>query len=299
MAGFLGAGILGIALAVPGCRLPQPQPSSLEQLVVPSVTGRQAMMDSARMIYQSVAYHFEEEQAGPDGKWAPTGTAGDVNSYGYGSGVCVSNDDHESYFITAYHVVSPFEDEQIASHPFLPLRRRFVKTSETLGLVTAYRLHAGELVYETIPLEIAAHSDNDIALVRANQRVEARAIHRLGTASIGETIYGVGYRAFPESELPSLVLNERLLKSFDIGYVKSLGDPLDPSDDHIAYISMNTQAGNSGGPVFNARGDLIGIRAHAFMLPLAPVEDMINATAIRTFLDSSGYTRLLRARPRS
>ena len=57
---------------------------------------------------------------------------------------------------------------------------------------------------------------------------------------------------------------------------------------------MNTQQGNSGGPVFNQDFELVGLRAHVFVTQISNIEDMINANAIRQFLADAEYGRLIR-----
>lgn len=65
-------------------------------------------------------------------------------------------------------------------------------------------------------------------------------------ADLGEEIYTIGYPNFPRTDVV-----------YNVGYLSSLkgynGDTL------TSQIQMNANHGNSGGPIFNKRGEIIGV----------------------------------------
>ncbi|MBI4016861.1 MAG: trypsin-like peptidase domain-containing protein [Candidatus Aenigmarchaeota archaeon] len=261
------------------------------------------MLETSCMIMQTVQYEYVEETIGPDGRWVQNGQKGVMLFESYGSGVCLAQSAEGAYILTANHVVAPMEQTQTLPDLTGAMRRILTKISENTGIVISYSHDAEHnLIFETVPAEILASNEHDIALVRTSTPVAIhmggrqftlRTVNRTGSVSEGDTVFGIGYRILPRVESDYLNVNERLIRSFDVGFVKSIGDPNERSDDEINYISMNTQQGNSGGPVFNQNFELVGLRAHVFFTRTSNIEDMINAYAIRDFLQTSGYARLL------
>ncbi len=291
---ILAAAVLSVAV---GCSYPPrlPERTLEDRLGFPAQQVRQQMLETVCMIRKNVVYKYVEEQLGPDGQWIPNGNTGVLPAGGYGSGVCLAQSPEGTYILTANHVVDPMEDTITLINPFDNLRRILTKVSEETGIVTSYSYDAEHnLTFETVSAEVLATSNQDLALVRTSTPVSLREVNMVGAVSEGDAVFGIGYRVLPRVESEYLNLNERVIRAFDVGFVKSIGDPNDNSDDQINYISMNTQQGNSGGPVFNQNFELVGLRAHVFLTRLSSIEDMINARAIREFLTTSGYIKLLR-----
>lgn len=291
----LTAAALSAALTIQtGCVSPQP---TLEQrLGIPVSDVRQQMLETACMIRKEAVYSYIEEEIGLDGDWHPNGNAGTMPMGGYGSGVALAHRPEGTYILTANHVVSEIEQEITLINPFSGLRRRCTKLSEETSVVTSYSYdNERHLTFETVPAELIASNNHDLALIRT-PRLSIRTANRIGSVTEGDAVFGIGYRILPAVESEYLNLNERVVRAFDVGFVKSTGDQMDDSDDQINYISMNTQRGNSGGPVFNSNFELVGLRAHVFLTQISNIEDMINAKAIQTFLTESGYAQLIRPR---
>ncbi len=297
--GIIASAALGLTL---GCSVPETTNDSagLEQrLTLPSEAERERLLQTTCMVRNNAVYDFVEQAMTPEGTWAPNGKKGQMTLVSYGSGVGLAHEQNSTYVLTAKHVVDPREEHMTLQHMTLPLRRVLVRSHEELGMVTRYWYDAGELQFDVLPLEVVATSQYDLALVRTQERAQLNTVSRLGQVHDGDIIYGVGYKILQPTASEYLNLGTRVIRAFDVGFVKSVGDPNESTDDHINYITLNTQHGNSGGPVFNQECELVGLRAHAFILPLSSIEDMVNSSAIGEFLVSSGYGRFISPAPRA
>jgi S1-C subfamily serine protease len=96
---------------------------------------------------------------------------------------------------------------------------------------------------------IAVDQNDDLALLKLERRAETTAVFRIGRPPrAGESAVVFG---FPLSPLLASAGN------VTTGVVTALADPLD--DAHQIQISAPVQLGNSGGPVLDSSGYLIGV----------------------------------------
>jgi len=134
---------------------------------------------------------------------------------------------------------------------------------------------------------IARDRTNDIALLRVKVPITKEACLRLALSApeVGERVSTIG---FPDPEATGLTLKHTE------GVVNALaGQEGDPS---LLQLSVPTQAGNSGGPLLDAAGDVVGV---VLARPVAPraaagvaevpqnVSYAVRASYVRRMLDAT------------
>jgi S1-C subfamily serine protease len=129
---------------------------------------------------------------------------------------------------------------------------------------------------------IAVDQNDDLALLKLDQRTEATAAFRIGRPPrAGESAVVFG---FPLSQLLASTGN------VTTGVVTALAGPL--NDPHQIQISAPVQLGNSGGPVLDASGYLIGIVVSKLNLVVGDMPQNVNfaikASTAASFLDAHG-----------
>lgn len=139
---------------------------------------------------------------------------------GIGSGMIINE---EGYVLTNYHVISGAKDVKVI-------------------LSTGKEVKAKVVNYD------ASH---DIAVVKITESMKMPAVAELGTSSslqVGETVVAIGNP-----------LGKEFLGSVTSGIVSAVNRNLGEKD--IAYIQTDAAInnGNSGGPLLNSRGQVIGI----------------------------------------
>lgn len=281
--------ILAGALAVSGCVQPHtiPAPASLEERLLPSESERQDMLHSVQLIRVKKTYIVTDELFDPiDKVWRKFGSEKKEFDEHFGSGVVVAEREGHSYILTAAHVV-----DTETRKPHMPVMEAFRKQEKNvkteISLVTNHTNNNGIFSEEQLPVEVLAISPLDIALVRVKKKLD-KYITGFEDVMIGDQVFGTGYAYIPTIDIKYLSSNQRMIKMFNVGFVKSLGDPSDKSDDHVLYVNMNTQPGNSGGPVFTRNLALAGMHAHTLAGGGATYQGIVSAKAIKQFLKEQG-----------
>ena len=134
---------------------------------------------------------------------------------------------------------------------------------------------------------IARDDKNDLAVVRGSLPASPVAVFRKGEpVRAGKSVVALGY------PLSGLLADQASLSVGNVSALAGLGD-----DSRFLQISAPVQPGNSGGPLLDASGHLIGIVTGKLdVMRLAPflrdipqnVNFALKAEVARTFLDSKG-----------
>lgn len=287
---YVAAGLLTV---VAGCSQPAERPVcpvppvSLEGRLLPSAESRQAMLDAVQLVKVKRTYAVVEELFDPVKKeWQPLGLEKREVDERFGSGAVVGVKDGYSYVLTAAHVVD-FEKRAVVRPLFESLRRQERLVNTEVNVVVGYGKNEGVVFEKQLSGEVVVLSKLDMALVRVKDKLSV-GVHEFREVDVGDPVFCVGFVFIPALDRQYLSSNERMLKMFNVGFVKSLGDPLDASDDHLLYVNMNTQPGNSGGPVFTQDMALAGMNVHTLAGGGAQYQGIVNAKTIQKFLKENG-----------
>jgi hypothetical protein len=138
---------------------------------------------------------------------------------------------------------------------------------------------------------IARDEKNDLAVVHSSLPASPVAVFREGGAvRAGDAVVAMGY------PLSGLLSDAAILSVGNVSALAGLGD-----DSRFLQISAPVQPGNSGGPLLDASGHLIGIVTGKLdVMRLAPflrdipqnVNFALKGELVRTFLDSKGIAYL-------
>ena len=175
-----------------------------------------------------------------------------------GSGFIISTD---GYILTNYHVI---------------------EAGSTYGYEIKVYLHNGTSYTASV---VGYEADNDIAVIKIDATgLNAASIGDNNQMSVGETVYAVGN---PLGEL-DYTMTDGIVSALDrtvsVDSISSI---------NMFQISAAVNSGNSGGPVYNSRGEVIGIVSAKYTnygvegLGFAiPINDAID---LATQLISTGY----------
>ncbi|MDR0818989.1 MAG: S1C family serine protease [Oscillospiraceae bacterium] len=171
-----------------------------------------------------------------------------------GSGFIISSD---GYIVTNNHVIEDAFDQ---------------------GLDVTISMHDGTEYKAVI---VGAEPANDVALLKIEPKepLRALALGSLDNTRIGEDVFVIGN---PLGYL-TFTITEGILSAFDR---EIYTDSTEETAINMFQISAPINSGNSGGPVFNDRGEVIGIASAktsqasveglGFAIPMDDVRDMIN-----------------------
>ncbi|MDD6188910.1 MAG: trypsin-like peptidase domain-containing protein [Clostridiales bacterium] len=165
-----------------------------------------------------------------------------------GSGFIISTD---GYILTNYHVV---------------------ETADEQGLDITVSLYNGD---EYIAELIGKEAENDVALLKIDAKnLPALVLNTSGDLVVGQNVYAIGN---PLGEL-TYTLTEGIVSALDRDIAVEPNVSI-----KMFQISAAINSGNSGGPVFNDRGEVIGIASAKYAntgvegLGFAiPIEDAMN-----------------------
>jgi S1-C subfamily serine protease len=133
---------------------------------------------------------------------------------------------------------------------------------------------------------IAQDEQNDLAVVRSKNSLSSVAVFRNGLIRAGDVVVALGY------PLAGILARGANLTVGNVSALAGLGD-----DSRYLQISAPVQPGNSGGPLLDASGHLVGIVTSKLDAALVArftgdipqnVNFALKAEVARTFLDSKG-----------
>ncbi len=130
-------------------------------------------------------------------------------------------------------------------------------------------MHAGDgatAAYRTRARVVAADEENDLALLKVQSTFAAIGRFRSGRGiRSGEAVVVVGY------PLQSLLASDAKVTVGSVSAMAGIGD-----DTRMIQVSAPTQPGNSGGPVFDAAGNVVGVLSSTLnALQLAKVRGIL------------------------
>ena len=195
---------------------------------------------------------------------ATTGTTrnifGQVSQYASsGTGFVITED---GYILTNYHVVENGTDYTVT-------------------------FSNGDTYDATV---VAYEADNDIAVIKIEATgLTPVTIGSSDTLSVGDTIYAIGN---PLGEL-TFSLTDGLVSALDRN-INIDGDPI-----NMFQINAAVNSGNSGGPVFNDRGEVVGIvtakysdtgvEGLSFAIPINDIADIVNDILTNGYVTGKAY----------
>lgn len=125
---------------------------------------------------------------------------------------------------------------------------------------------------------VSVDAVNDLALLRLNESPKTAASFRSGRiVRAGEEVMAIG---FP---LPSVLSSELKVTA---GSISSLSGP--GNDSRFMQISAPVQPGNSGGPLLDGSGNVVGVVQSSLKQASQNVNFAIAGSVVKSFLDSSG-----------
>lgn len=170
-----------------------------------------------------------------------------------GSGVVVASSEEGSYVLTAAHVCQVEIDKMVPDPTFLPL----IKTIE----INMKIVNLAQSKYQADVISMDTNSDICLLFVEDYWN-EAGPVEISSTAPFeGERVYNVAAPVgiFYENTVP-------LLEGFYMG-----------TEDLRSYYSIPAIGGSSGSPIFNLRGDLVGmIHSVNVMFPVVSISPKYN-----------------------
>lgn len=164
--------------------------------------------------------------------------------------------DTEGTLLTAYHIVQSATSIEITMHDGASVSARVAHASPGLDLAV---------------LTTTAHDTNCLPLASEE------------SASIGEPVFTIGYPA-------TQVLGSR--PKFTDGSISSTSGPND--DSSLYQITVPVQPGNSGGPLLNRRGEVVGVVVSAIS-PAAFLKSVGSLPQSINFAVKAHYARPLLA----
>jgi uncharacterized protein len=121
-----------------------------------------------------------------------------------------------------------------------------VSNNHVVADCTTVRVSEGE---SSVPVKVlATDPDRDLALLQLPHGVATAVAFRDGSAKLGENVVVMGY------PLTGLITSDAVVTT---GIVSALAGPRD--DRHLMQISAPVQPGNSGGPLLDGGGHLVGV----------------------------------------
>ena len=159
--------------------------------------------------------------------WDPVTRVGSVTPLGAGSGCYIRSDDEGGYVLTNAHVVFSKEKENAT---------RVQAADSLIGVTADKRRYAFDIVYADVR--------RDMALIVSDDLAAPAITFADGDVTIGEKVYAIGNSKGQGICMLDGIVSDR--ERFISG------------ERYIMY-SAPTVGGNSGGPLFNAHGEVIGM----------------------------------------
>lgn len=201
------------------------QPAATDEVTNDPADNTMELTTNGAVMSPEDIYSMAVEQVvGVNTEYATNAFGQNTSTAVSGSGFIISTD---GYIVTNYHVVELAKDN---------------------GLALKVLLHDGTSYPATI---IGYEEDNDVAVIK----IEATGLNAVtrgtnDTMKVGETVYAIGN---PLGELDYTMTN---------GIVSAMDRVIAVSESisiNMFQIDAAVNSGNSGGPVYNARGEVIGI----------------------------------------
>jgi serine protease Do len=226
----------------------------------------------------------------------------ETSVWGYGSGAIISPD---GYIVTNAHVVdvSQMTDEEIITEAFYQLSaivaEHFqvdIDTAATylIEVVEASKISKDLAVLlpggDILDAEIKSYGSpvgekdgdwKDVAVLKVEgKNLPTLKLGNSDTVEDQEKIWAIGYPALAEFDV--LSIESSLESTMNSGEISATSKKLETGTS-VIQINAATSAGNSGGPVINEKGEIIGlltfgaeITGFDFVMPVNTVKEFVN-----------------------
>lgn len=179
-----------------------------------------------------------------------------------GTAFVVYCDDSNTYLITNYHVVA-----------------------DNTNNVSVY-VTKDQSTYATVA---ASSQQNDLALIKINKKLDAPVLNLSTDVQKGDEVYAVGFPAAADalSDTVSKTNDEATITNGIISSIRSLKITGYSNEVPILQINADINAGNSGGPLMNSKGEVIGVNAYS-VTNSTGINGAIASSAVIDFIDKYG-----------
>ena len=151
-----------------------------------------------------------------------------------GSGFVIKNDGYETLIATNHHVVdgTPYE---------------------------IYIWYNDAIIDAQI---LADSAERDIAILRLDKCINAEALSIDSDAQLGEAVYGIGFPGAADalSDYMAISSDDATLTDGIISAIRKLTIELGGRTVHLIQTNADINSGNSGGPLLNEDGEVLGIK---------------------------------------
>jgi V8-like Glu-specific endopeptidase len=179
-----------------------------------------------------------------------------------GTAFVVYEDNSSTYLITNYHVVAD-------------------NTNNVSVWVTK-----DQSTYATVA---ASSKQNDLALIKIAQKLDVPVLSLSTAVQKGDEVYAVGFPAAADalSDTVSKTNDEATITNGIISSIRSLKITGYSNEVPILQINADINAGNSGGPLMNSKGEVIGVNAYS-VTNSTGINGAIASSAVIDFIDKYG-----------
>ena len=178
---------------------------------------------------------------------------------GAGSGFVISNDAEGTFIATNYHVVE--------------------------GNLDGVSVWVGENDKRSATV-VAGSNEYDLAIIKLFEPIDAKALVLSSNANQGEEVFAIGYPAAANalSNSDAHLSNEATITNGIIGSIRTMNNVDYGPDLQLLQINAEINFGNSGGPLLNNKGEVVGVNTYG-VLDSQGIFGAISASELINFME--------------